>query len=100
MSSHWVFNGVAPAVEGQLEAYWAKKLPRLEKLLVRYPPDLREIRLTVSSHHPNPERSWYEVRGVIRLPTGTLAAEANDKDPKVCAGPRGGRARHGDQAAQ
>ena len=83
MSSHWVFNGVAAAVKERLEAYWAKKLPRLEKLLVHYHPDFREIRLTVSAHHQNQERSWYEIRAVILLPTGTLAAEANDKDPQA-----------------
>ena len=50
MSSHLVFNGVDDVVKERLESYWAKKLPRLEKLLAPYPADVREIRLTVSHH--------------------------------------------------
>ena len=84
MSSHQVFNGVDETIKAQLEAYWAKKLPRLEKLLVHYPDDLREIRLTVF-YHPRSSRkpSFYEADGVIQLPTGTLVAEANDRDAHV-----------------
>ena len=74
MSTHLVFNGVGDDVKTRLEAYWAKKLPRLEKLLVPYPADLQEIRLTVSHHQQNSRHSFYEARAVIRLPTGTLAA--------------------------
>jgi RNA polymerase sigma factor (sigma-70 family) len=51
--------------------------------LVPYRTELQDIRLTVYRHQQNPQRSWYEVRGVIHLPTGTLAAEANDKDPRA-----------------
>src|SRR4051794_24720471 len=81
MSMHWVFNEVDDVVKVRLEAYWAKKLPRLQKLLVHYPADLQEIRLTVSHHRSDAQRSRYEVRGVIQLPTGTLVAEADDDDP-------------------
>ena len=83
MSSHLVFNGVDDVVKARLETYWAKKLPRLQKLLVPYRTELQEIRLTVSRHPRNSHRSWYEVRAVIHLPTGTLAAEANDQDPQA-----------------
>lgn len=83
MSSHLVFNGVDDVVKARLETYWAKKLPRLQKLLVPYRTELQEIRLTVYSHPQNSHRSWYEVRAVIHLPTGTLAAEANDQDPQA-----------------
>ena len=37
MSSHLVFNGVDDPVKQRLEAYWAKKRPRLEKLLAPTP---------------------------------------------------------------
>ena len=30
-----------------------------------------------------PKGEWYEARAVLHLPTGTLAAEADDKDPEV-----------------
>jgi ribosome-associated translation inhibitor RaiA len=83
MSSHLVFNGCSDTVKAGLETYWAKKLPRLQKLLVPYRTDLQEIRLTVYCHQQNPQRSWYEARAAIHLPTGTLAAEADDEDPQV-----------------
>ena len=83
MSSHLVFNGVDDVIKQRLEAYWSKKLPRLEKLLAPYPADLREIRLTVSHHRHDPQHEFYEARGVVKLPTGTLAAEATDDDPQA-----------------
>jgi RNA polymerase sigma factor (sigma-70 family) len=83
MSSHVVFTGVDDATRARLEASWAEKLPRLQKSLSRYRPDLQEIRLTVHRHQQSPLRSWYEARAVIHLPTGTLAAEAIDKDGRA-----------------
>jgi RNA polymerase sigma factor (sigma-70 family) len=79
MSSHLVFNGVEDDLKARLEEYWQKKLPRLEKRLVPYRPDLQEIRLTVY-RHKNSRREWFEVRGVIHLPTGTLAVEEENVD--------------------
>src|SRR5262245_7404958 len=75
MSTHVVFNGCHDSIKEGLEEYWAKKMHRVEKLLVHYSPELREIRLTVYCHRQSPQREWYEARGVIHLPTGTLAAE-------------------------
>ena len=104
MSRHLVFNSVDDVIKQRLEAYWSRKLPRLEKLLAPYPADLREIRLTVSHHRHDPQHRFYEVRGVVILPTGTLAAEATDDDPetvldriadKLVAEIRGTRARSG-----
>jgi RNA polymerase sigma factor (sigma-70 family) len=83
MSSHLVFNGVDDVIKQRLEAYWSKKLPRLEKLLAPYPADLREIRLAVSHHRHDPQHWFNEARGVVKLPTGTLAAEASDDDPQA-----------------
>jgi ribosome-associated translation inhibitor RaiA len=83
MSMHLVFNGIDDATKARLESYWAEKLPRLQKLLVPYRTDPREIRLTVSRHQKDSQRPWYEGRAVVQLPTGTLAAEANDEDPQV-----------------
>jgi RNA polymerase sigma factor (sigma-70 family) len=82
MSTHLV-DGVDVAVKSRLKTYWAKKLARLNELLVPYPPDLQEIRLTVSYHQPNSKRSYYEGRGIIQLPTGTLVAEATGEDPQA-----------------
>lgn len=83
MSTHLIFDGVDVDVKSRLKRYWAKTLTRLKKLLAPYPPDLQEIRLTVSHHQPNSQRSYYEGRGVIQLPTGTLVAEANSGDPQA-----------------
>lgn len=83
MSSHLVFNGVDEAEKGRLEAYWAKKVPRLKRLLVTYSPELQEVRLTVSYHKEKAHHSFYEVRGVVQLPTGTVAAHADDRNPEA-----------------
>jgi RNA polymerase sigma factor (sigma-70 family) len=68
-------------VKKDLQEYWAKKWPRLQKLLVRYHADLQDVRLTVTYHQQNPQRGWYDLRAVIHLPTGTLVAEADEKEP-------------------
>lgn len=80
MKLHLVLNGCDESMKARLESYWSKKLPRLEKLLVPYRPDLQDVRLTVHRHEQNPQRAWYEGRAVVHLPTGTLVAQANDKE--------------------
>src|SRR5438552_55432 len=37
----------------------------------------------VDTRQEGPKGEWYEARAVLHLPTGTLAAEADDKDPEV-----------------
>jgi ribosome-associated translation inhibitor RaiA len=81
MSTHKVFNGIDPALKARLQTYWGEKLPRLQKLLSHYRPDLIEIRLTVSHRGREARNAGYEVRGVIHLPTGTVADEADDENP-------------------
>lgn len=83
MKIHLVLHGCDESMKASLESYWSKKLPRLENLLVPYPPDLQDVRLTVHRHEQNPQRAWYEGRAVVHLPTGTLVAEANDKEPRT-----------------
>ncbi len=79
MHTHWVFNGCEERLKASLQAYWDKKQPRLEKLLRPFRPELRELRLTVYRHEQPPR---WEVRGVLHLPTGTLAAEETEADYK------------------
>jgi RNA polymerase sigma factor (sigma-70 family) len=81
MSTHMVFNGIDPALKARLQTYWGERLPRLQRLLSHYRPDLLEIRLTVSHRGRESRNGGYEVRGVIHLPTGTIAAEADDETP-------------------
>ncbi len=84
MNMHWVFEGCNEEEKKSMQAYWAKKWPRLERLLIHYCPDLREIRLTVY-HHPQSESHavFYEVRAVLHLPTGTLVAQERGGDGKA-----------------
>jgi RNA polymerase sigma factor (sigma-70 family) len=79
MQTHWVFNDCGERVKANLQACWEKKQPRLEKLLRPFRPELRELRLTVYRHEQPPR---WEVRGVLHLPTGTLAAEETEADYK------------------
>jgi len=55
-----------------IKSYWQQKVPRIERLLTRFPEDQRELRLTVT-HKPK----RHDVRAVLLLPTGSLAAEAS-----------------------
>jgi RNA polymerase sigma factor (sigma-70 family) len=55
----------------------------LHKLLASYSPKLRDIWLTVHRKDQGHQGDCYEARAVLYLPTGTLAAEADDKDPET-----------------
>jgi RNA polymerase sigma factor (sigma-70 family) len=81
MSVQLSFNGIDDAEKARVRTYWDQKLPRLQKLLSPHRADLFEIRLTVSRREKGSRGAAYEVRAVIHLPTGTLATEAEDKDP-------------------
>lgn len=81
MTRHIVINGVEDAVRARLEAYWEKKLPRLQKLLTSHNAGPPEIRLTVCGHQKKGQRAWYEIRASAHLPTKTLAVEASDEEP-------------------
>jgi RNA polymerase sigma factor (sigma-70 family) len=83
MSTHWVFNGCDEVTKARLENYWTRKLPRLQKVLAPYPVEVQDIRLTVYCHQPGPQRFWWEARAVVHLPTGTVVAEANGREPQL-----------------
>lgn len=72
MADHVVFHECSPGVKGAIQEYWQRKQRRLEKLLVHFPDDQRNVRLSVRRY---PER--YEAHAVIRLPTGALVAQAD-----------------------
>jgi RNA polymerase sigma factor (sigma-70 family) len=57
-----------------IKSYWQQKVPRIERLLTRFPEDQRELRLMVT-HKPK----RHDVRVVLLLPTGSLAAEASSR---------------------
>jgi RNA polymerase sigma factor (sigma-70 family) len=72
MSDHVVFQDCPDWQKEAIRSYWQQKVPRIERLLTRFPEDQRELRLTVT-HKPK----RHDVRAVLLLPTGSLAAEAS-----------------------
>ncbi len=82
MSIHVVLEGFEDrASRSQLELYWHEKVQRIERFLKEYPPDLYELRLTIHASRKSDMTWWYEARGVVRLPTGTLVAQREGRDP-------------------
>ncbi len=81
MSIHVVLEGLQEQpTRAELELYWHDKVGRIQRLLKGYPEDLYELRLTVHASRKNDETRFYEVRGVVRLPTGTLVCHREGKD--------------------
>jgi DNA-directed RNA polymerase specialized sigma24 family protein/ribosome-associated translation inhibitor RaiA len=74
MSEHVVFHRCPDRQKEVLRSYWFQKVPRIERLLARFPEDQRELRLTVTC---KPKR--YDVHAVLLLPTGSLAAGASSQ---------------------
>lgn len=72
MQTQWAFRDCRDDLKPRMRAYWADKLPRLERLLQRFPDALREISLAVEKVH-SPER--FHTKAAIHLPTNTLVAE-------------------------
>ncbi|MBN2130034.1 MAG: ribosome-associated translation inhibitor RaiA, partial [Sedimentisphaerales bacterium] len=72
MQVHWAFRACSDYLKPHMRDYWEEKLPRLERLLKRFPDPLREMWLTVNTL-PHPER--FETKAVVHLPTSTLVAE-------------------------
>ncbi|MCS6851527.1 MAG: HPF/RaiA family ribosome-associated protein [Gemmataceae bacterium] len=83
MKTHWALHGCDGAMKAHLEEYWEKKKPRLERLLSSYRPELRHLSIHVRRHEGNATAGRFEGRGVLHLPTGTLAAEAEAIDARA-----------------
>lgn len=79
MQTTWVFEHSAADEKQVIEAYWAKKHPRLERLLTRYPADQRKLHLTVRRRARG--GNWM-FRAVLHLTTGTLVVEAFGSTPQ------------------
>lgn len=77
MKTHWTFRGCDDQAKSESLAYWAKKEPRLERVLERFPEALRDLDLRLDRH---PSLDRYEGRLILHLPTGTLVAEDTDSD--------------------
>ncbi len=82
MSVHVVLEGFENhPTRSDLELYWHEKVQRIQKFLKGYPEDLYELRLTVHASAKGDQTWHYEARGVVRLPTGTMVAQREGKDP-------------------
>ena len=74
MKVHWAYHNCGDALKVEIRDYANKKLSRLERLLVRFRPALRELSLTVYRNR-QARGDRFEARGVLHLPTRTLASE-------------------------
>ncbi|HID24131.1 MAG TPA: sigma-70 family RNA polymerase sigma factor [Planctomycetaceae bacterium] len=82
MSMHVVLEGFDDrSLRSKVELYWQEKAHRIERFLKGYPSDVYELRLTIHASHKGEHNWWYEARGVVRLPTGTLVAHREGEDP-------------------
>jgi len=75
MSQHMVFHNCSSWQKDAIHAHWLQKVSRIDRLLGRFPEDQRELRLTIKR---NSDR--FDVRAVLVLPTGTLAAEVSAQE--------------------
>ncbi len=81
MSIHVVLEGLQEQpTRAELELYWHDKVGRIRRLLKGYPDDLYELRLTVHASSKSDQTRFFEARGVVRLPTGTLVCQREGKD--------------------
>jgi ribosome-associated translation inhibitor RaiA len=69
MLDHLVFLDCPERIREDIRAYWAEKLPRFERLLARFTPELRHLRLAIRH-----AKGRWETRAVLTIPTATLAA--------------------------
>ncbi len=75
MSEQLVFKDCGSSIKETVAEYWPLKLRRLDRLLSRYRPDLRHLRLSVSRHFDQ-----FEAHCVLSLPTGVLAGTVRQRD--------------------
>lgn len=73
MQVQWTFEGCADTTKEKCRAYWKKKQERLQRLLTGIPADTRKLRLAVC--YQEEQINTFEMRGVLRLPGRTLAAQ-------------------------
>lgn len=77
MRTRWTFHDCNDLIKAEIEAYWNKRAPRLERLLTTFPEGLHELTVSIYWH---PARGSYEGRTVLQLPSHTLVATASEAD--------------------
>jgi len=68
------YHNCGDALKAEINGYIQKKLPRVERLLVRFRPSPRELSVTVYRNR-QASGDHFEVRAVLHLPAGTLASQ-------------------------
>jgi ribosome-associated translation inhibitor RaiA/DNA-directed RNA polymerase specialized sigma24 family protein len=71
MADQLIYHDIPDSAKETVRNYWARKLPRFDRLLSNYGPDAQTIRLTLRH-----QAERYEADGIIILPTGTLVGRA------------------------
>lgn len=77
MRTRWTFHGCDDLTKSEIEAYWAKKTPRIERLLKNFRADQQRLDLSV---YWDVRRYLFEGRAVLQLPIRTLVASGSDKN--------------------
>ena len=72
MENSFLFKNVAKSEEEKLREYWAKKLPKIEKLLSHFAPDAVTLQLKAEYFE---KHSAYKIDLILKIPSGTLSAE-------------------------
>jgi len=77
MRTRWTFHECDDLSKTEIEAYWVKKIPRIERLLQTFPEDRRRLDVSIYQHL---RRYSFDGRAVLRLPTRTLVASASEEN--------------------
>lgn len=77
MRTRWTFHECDDLTKAEIEGYWAKKTPRIERLLQTFREDRRRLDISIYRHL---RRYSFEGRAVLQLPTRTLVVSASDKN--------------------
>jgi ribosomal subunit interface protein len=73
MQTHWAYHNCGDSLKSEIQDYAKKKLSRLQRLLARFRPSLRELFLTVNRAR-QATGDHFEVHVVLQLPSHTLAS--------------------------
>jgi DNA-directed RNA polymerase specialized sigma24 family protein/ribosome-associated translation inhibitor RaiA len=74
MNTTWTYHNCGETLKGEIQSYAQKKIARIEKLLSRFRPSLKELVMTIY-HHRQATGDHFEIRAVLHLPTCTLATQ-------------------------
>lgn len=71
---HWAYHNCGDSLKSEIQDYAKKKLSRLQRLLARFRPSLRDLSLTVY-RTKQASGDHFEVHVVLQLPSHTLVSK-------------------------